>query len=125
VITLWNEAAARIFGFSEAEALGRTLDLIIPDQHRKRHWTGYEATVTSGTTRYGATLLKVPTHHKDGRKLSIAFTVALLKSANQVTQVVAIVRDETDRWNEERELRRRLRALEDASGCPVAEPDKG
>jgi PAS domain S-box-containing protein len=125
VITLWNEAATRIFGFSEAEALGRNLDLIIPDKFRKRHWEGYEATVASGTTRYGATLLKVPALHKDGRNLSIAFTVALLTSANKVTQIVAIVRDETSRWNEERELRRRLRALEEAAGGPAMAPDNG
>lgn len=117
-ITLWNAAATRIFGFSHDEALGQNLDIIIPERQRQRHWAGYEATMASGTTRYGTTLLKVPALHKDGRALSIAFTVALLKSAGKVTHIVAIVRDETARWSEERDLRRRLRALEEASGQP-------
>ena len=116
VITLWNEAATRIFGFSGDEALGQSLDIIIPERQRQRHWTGYDATMASGITRYGTTLLKVPALHKDGRTLSIAFTVTLLKSSGKVTQIVAIIRDETARWNEERELRRRLRALEEAAG---------
>lgn len=120
VITLWNAAAERIFGFSEAEALGQTLDLITPERHRERHWAGYRASMASGTTRYGTTLLRVPALHKDGRALSIAFTVALLKSDGVVTQIVAIIRDETSRWNEERELRRRLRALEDAAAPAAA-----
>jgi PAS domain S-box-containing protein len=117
-ITLWNAAATRIFGFSQDEAMGQNLDIIIPERQRQRHWTGYDATMASGTTRYGTTLLKVPALHKDGRTLSIAFTVVLLKSAGKVTQIVAIVRDETARWSEERDLRRRLRVLEEASGQP-------
>ena len=116
VIVLWNAAATRIFGFSSDDAMGKNLDIIIPERQRQRHWTGYDASMASGTTRYGTTLLKVPALHKDGRTLSIAFTVTLLKSADKVTQIVAIVRDETARWSEERDLRRRLRALEEASG---------
>jgi PAS domain S-box-containing protein len=118
VIVLWNEAATRIFGFSGNEAIGQSLDIIIPERQRQRHWTGYDASMASGTTRYGETLLKVPALHKDGRTLSIAFTVSLLKSAGKVTQIVAIIRDETARWNEERDLRRRLRALEEAASQP-------
>ncbi|MBU6419546.1 MAG: PAS domain S-box protein [Proteobacteria bacterium] len=116
VICLWNAASARIFGFSSDEAIGQNLDIIIPERQRHRHWTGYDATMASGITRYGTTLLKVPALHKDGRTLSIAFTVTLLKAADKVTHVVAIVRDETARWSEERDLRRRLRAFEDAAG---------
>lgn len=118
VITLWNAAATRIFGFSHDEAMGQNLDIIIPERQQQRHWAGYEATMASGTTRYGTTLLKVPALHKDGQTLSIAFTVTLLKTAGEVTQIVAIVRDETVRWSEERDLRRRLRGLEEASGKP-------
>ena len=116
VIVLWNAAATRIFGFSSDDAMGKNLDIIIPERQRQRHWTGYDASMASGTTRYGTTLLKVPALHKDGRTLSIAFTVTLLKAADKVTQIVAIVRDETARWNEERDLRRRLRAFEEAAG---------
>ena len=108
-ITLWNAAAERIFGFSEAEALGRSLDLIIPDRQRGRHWDGYHVTMASGVTKYGADVLRVPALHKDGRTLSIAFTVSMLKGGSEaVNGIVAIVRDETVRFHEMRELRKQL-----------------
>jgi len=116
-ITVWNPAAERMFGFSRDEALGRSLDLIIPERQRQRHWDGYEKTMRTGETRYGTQLLRVPALHKDGHTLSIAFTVALLRGADgAVTGIVAVVRDETTRWNEERALRRRVAELESASG---------
>lgn len=112
-IVLWNAAATRIFGFSEAEALGRSLDIIIPERQRGRHWDGYEKTMSSGQTRYGTTLLRVPALHKDGHTLSIAFTVALLKAEQgQVEGVAAIIRDETSRFQDERALRKRITELE-------------
>lgn len=112
-IVLWNPAATRIFGFGEAEAMGRSLDLIIPERQRKRHWDGYEKTMATGLTRYGSDLLRVPALHKDGRTLSIAFTVSMLFSqSREVTGIVAIVRDETTRFAEERKLRARLQEAE-------------
>jgi len=112
-IVLWNPAAERIFGFSPAEALGRSLDLIIPERFRERHWQGYEKVMRSGETRYGADVLRVPALRKDGRPLSIAFTAALLKGTDgAVESIVAIVRDDTARWNEERALKKRLAELE-------------
>ncbi len=112
-IVLWNAAAQRIFGHSEAQALGQPLDMIIPERLRKRHGEGYEKSMRTGETRYGSSLLRVPALHKDGRTLSIAFSVAMLFSADRkVSAIVAIIRDETDRFNEERELRKRLAELE-------------
>lgn len=111
-IVLWNPAAERIFGFSREEALGRSLDLIIPERFRQRHWDGYDKVMRSGDTRYGTEVLRVPALHKDGRPLSIAFTVALLKRADgTVESIVAIMRDETTRWNEERALKKRAAEL--------------
>jgi PAS domain S-box-containing protein len=112
-ITLWNPAAERMFGFTENEALGQSLDLIVPERQRQRHWDGYHKTMETGQSRYGHDVLRVPALHKDGRALSIAFTVAMLYSADQkVTAIVAIIRDETARFSEERSLRKRLAELE-------------
>ena len=77
-IVLWNAAATRIFGYSEEEALGQTLDLIVPERQRQRHNEGCRKSMETGTTRYGTSLLKVPAKHQDGRTLSIAFTVGML-----------------------------------------------
>jgi PAS domain S-box-containing protein len=112
-ITLWNPGAERMFGYTEAEALGRSLDLITPERLRQRHWDGYHKSMASGTTRYGNDLLRVPAVHKDGRAMSIAFTVALLFTPEQkVRAIVAVIRDETSRFNDDRALRKRLAELE-------------
>jgi len=112
-IIFWNAAAERIFGFSEQEAIGKSLDLIIPERQRQRHWDGYHKTMDTGQTRYGHDLLRVPALHKEGRPLSIAFTVAMLYTPDhKVSAIVAIVRDETTRWTDERDMRKRIAELE-------------
>lgn len=112
-IMVWNGAAERIFGFTESEAIGQSLDLITPERQRQRHWDGYAKTMRTGVTRYGADVLRVPAIHKDGRALSIAFTVALLRDADEaVIGIAAIIRDETRRWTEDRQMRKRLAELE-------------
>lgn len=120
-IVVWNAAATRLFGFSEAEALGHSLDLIIPERQRSRHNEGYAKTVDTGITRYGSSLLRVPALHKDGHTLSIAFTVALLTgSQGQVGGVAAVIRDETARFNDDKALRRRLAELEQLAARSAA-----
>ena len=112
-ITLWNPASQRMFGYTEEEALGKSLDLIIPERLRKRHWEGYDKTMATGQTRYGTDVLRVPAVHKDGRSMSIAFTVAMLFSSdNKVSAIVAVIRDETARFAEERNLKKRVAELE-------------
>jgi PAS domain S-box-containing protein len=113
IIALWNPAATRLFGYPEAEALGQSLNLIIPERLRNRHNAGFDHSMRTATTRYGEQLLKVPALHKDGHILSIAFTVAMLFGENHaVTGVAAVIRDETARFKAERELTQRLAALE-------------
>ena len=112
-IIFWNGAAARIFGYTEAEALGRSLDLIIPERLRERHWQGYGRVMNTGETRYGNDVLRVPALHKDGHALSIAFTVALLRGPDESSWIIAAtIRDETARWQEELALKQRVAALE-------------
>ena len=118
-IVLWNPAATRIFGYSEQEALGQSLDLIVPERQRQRHSEGYEKSMETGTTRYGSSLLKVPALHKDGGTLSIAFSVGMLFDENhRASGVVAIIRDETERFAEERALKKRISDLENPPQQP-------
>lgn len=106
-ITYWNEAAERLFGWSAVEATGQSLDLIVPERFRARHNEGYHRVVATGSTRYGDQLLEVPALRKDGRPLSIAFTITLLKAADgRVERMVAVIRDDTERWNEKRSRQR-------------------
>jgi PAS domain S-box-containing protein len=120
LIRLWNPAAVRLFGFTAEEAVGQSLDLIIPDRFRERHWSGYREVVRTARTRYGTDVLRVPALRKDGRRISIAFTVALLRDAGgQVTSMAAIIRDETSRWKEEQALRRRVAELEASRPDPL------
>jgi PAS domain S-box-containing protein len=112
-ITLWNGAAERLFGYSAAEALAQSLDLIIPESQRKRHWDGYHHVMQTGETRYGTGVLRVPAIRKDGTRISVAFTVGLLKDAGgRVEGIFAILRDDTERWETEKALRKRVAALE-------------
>jgi len=117
-IVLWNAAATRIFGYSEDEALGNSLDLIIPERHRQRHNDGCRKSMDTGITRYGTSLLKVPALHQSGSMLSIAFTVGMLFDENQkVNGIVAVIRDETERFAEERALKKRISELEESQGA--------
>ena len=110
LITFWNPGAERIFGFTAREAVGRSLDLIIPENLRARHWSGFRHTMETGTSRYGhGDLLSVPGLTKDGRRISVEFTIVLLRSETQaVAGTVAVMRDVTKRFEELRELKRRL-----------------
>lgn len=116
-IRLWNRGAEQIFGHPPEEALGRSLDLIIPEALRSRHWEGYHKVMATGETRYGDALLAVPALHRDGRRLSIEFTVIPLRDgAGRMAGIAAVIRDVSERWQKEQSLRRRLAELEKRAG---------
>ena len=110
VIRVWNRGATRIFGFAEAEALGRSLDLIVPENLRERHWQGYRATMRTGQSRYGnGQILSVPAARKDGTRVSVEFTIVpFTDNAGRMIGIAAIMRDATARFEELRALRRQL-----------------
>ena len=108
-ITFWNHAAERLFGWPASDAVGQTLDLIVPERQRARHWAGYEQTMRTGETKYGTDLLQVPSLHADGERRSIAFTVTLLHDGSPAPSgIAAIIRDETARRREDQALRQRV-----------------
>ena len=113
LIRLWNVGAEAMFGYSAAEAVGQSLDLIIPERQRGRHWEGYHKVMATGVTRYGTELLAVPAVRKDGTRISLEFTIVLFRDeAGQPMGTAALIRDVTARWQQERALKERLAALE-------------
>ena len=113
-IRVWNSGAETIFGYTSEEAIGKSLDIIVPDKLRERHWEGYYKVMETGETRYGSELLKVPAAHKDGKRISVEFTIILVRDhQNEVIGSAAIIRDVTESWQHEKELKGRLKLLED------------
>ena len=117
-IRFWNRSATRIFGFEPDEALGQTLDLIVPESLRARHWEGYNRVMAGGESRYGiGDLLAVPAMRKDGKRISIEFTVLPLRDdGGALLGIAAFLRDATARFEELRALRRELAALKARRG---------
>lgn len=102
-IRRWNEAAARLFGFSAPEAIGQSIDLIIPAHLRAAHWAGFQNAVASGSTRLAGRPALTRAVHKDGTRLYVEMTFALVKDdAGRVVGSVAIARDVTERVARER-----------------------
>src|SRR5262245_57671378 len=117
IIRLWNDGAARMFGYSADEAIDQSLDVIIPEKLRERHWKGYFQTMATGYTQYADKLLSVPATHRDGQRLSIEFSVALLRDdAGQIVGISAIMREISERRNAERALRAKIAELESGVG---------
>jgi PAS domain S-box-containing protein len=112
-IRLWNTGAETIFGYSAREALGQSLDLIIPEKLRQRHWEGYQRVMDTGKTRYGTELLNVPALRKKGKRLSIEFSILLVRDLqNEIIGSAAVMRDVTERWKKEKALNEKLKSLE-------------
>jgi PAS domain S-box-containing protein len=112
-IRYWNAAATRLFGHGETEAIGASLDLIVPERLRLRHWQGYDEVMKGRQSRYAeGALLSVPALHKDGRQISVEFTILPFHDASgAMLGIAAVMRDATARFEEVRALRRELAAL--------------
>ena len=112
IINFWNSGAGRLFGYSPDEAISRSLDFIIPERLRQRHWDGYRRVMETGKSRYGESdVLSVPAVRKDGTIISVEFTVVPLQNAGRMTGMVAIMRHVTSRFNKMRALKRKLAEL--------------
>lgn len=112
-IRLWNDAAVDMFGWPAEDAVGQSLDIIIPEKMRGAHWTGWDRVMETGVTRYGLEPLTAPGVRKDGTRISLEFSIVMLKDdEGRVEGVAAVLRDVTARWEKERELKRRVRELE-------------
>jgi PAS domain S-box-containing protein len=117
VVRLWNRGAERMFGFSAAEAIGQSMDIIIPERLRTRHWDGWNRVMETGVTRYGTEVLAVPALRKDGQTISIEFTIQLVRDAEgRILGPAAVMREVTARFKRDKELRARLKELEAKQG---------
>jgi PAS domain S-box-containing protein len=120
IIRFWNPGAERIFGHASNDAIGCSLDLIIPERLRQRHWDGYRRVMETAKSRYGeGDVLSVPAVRKDGATISVEFTIVMLQNKDQMIGIAAIMRDVTKRFEEMRTLKRRL------TGVAAASPQKG
>lgn len=118
-IRIWNAAAERLFGFTAAEALGQSLDLIIPERLRAAHWRGFDEALARGATKLGgrATLTRAQT--RDGRAVYVDMSFSVLTGDDgQVRGSMAIARDATERRAELQALRERLAAQGPAAPAP-------
>ena len=114
IIRLWNDGAEAIFGYSAEEALGQSLDLIVPEKLRKRHWEGYRKVMATAKTKYGKETLAVPAITKDDNRISIEFTIVLVTNdSGEPLGTAAIIRDVTERFLKQKELKKRLAELEE------------
>ena len=112
-IRFWNSGAERMFGHTSAEALGQSLDLIIPENLRARHWQGYFRVMETGQTKYLTERLTSPGVRKDGSRLSLEFSMVLLRDEQGgIEGCATIMRDVTARWQKEKELKKRLATCE-------------
>lgn len=117
IIRFWNPGAERLFGYSGDEATGQSLDLIIPERLRQRHWDGYARVIQTGQSHYAdSDVLSVPAVRKDGATISVEFTIAPLRDGNgQLVALAAILRDVSKRFDEMRALKRKLEAAKPSS----------
>ncbi len=113
IIRLWSPGAETVFGYTADQAIGQSLDIIVPEPLRQRHWDGYQQTMRTGVTRYARDLLAVPAIRSDGQRISIEFTIALVRdSEGTLIGAGEVIRDVTARWSRDKALKERLADME-------------
>ena len=113
IIRLWNSGAEAMFGYAAQEAIGQSMDIIIPEKHRAKHWEAYGKVMQTGVTKYGREVLAVPAMTKDGRRISIEFNIVLLRDqAGEIIGSAATIHDVSARWERDKAMRARLAELE-------------
>jgi PAS domain S-box-containing protein len=106
MIRVWNSAAARIFGFAAEEALGKSLDLIIPERLREAHWRGFHHAMQTGTTRLGGQPTMTRGLHRSGQRLYVQMSFAVVRlPSGVVAGSVAVARDATAQYEEQKARR--------------------
>jgi PAS domain S-box-containing protein len=114
IIRYWNRGAELMFQHPASGALGKSLDLIIPENLRGRHWEGFHRVMATGETKYNTGLLTSPGVRRDGSRLSLEFSMVLLRDeSGAMAGCAAVMRDVTERWQREKELKERLKACEE------------
>ncbi len=114
VIQIWNLGANKMFGYSPEEAVGQTLDIIIPDRFRDSHWDGFNNTMATGHSKYEEDMLSVPAIKKDGSRISIEFTIVMSKDDQGIpTGISAIIRDVSERRQQDKQMKDRVAELEE------------
>jgi PAS domain S-box-containing protein len=117
VIRYWNAAAERVFGFGAADAVGESLDIIIPEAFRERHWAGYERALAAGETKYRGQSLATKAQKADGTEFYVELGFEVVHGEDgAVIGAMATARDITERFERDRGLRRELRELKERLG---------
>ena len=115
-ISHWNAAAERIFGHAASSAIGQSLDIIIPEQYREAHWTGFDRALADGDTKFRGQVLPTRALRADGETIYVELSFAIVKDSDgTILGALAAARDITERWNRDREMRRELRELKQAA----------
>ena len=121
IIQRWNPGAETVFGFTAAESIGQSLDMIIPERMRKAHWDGYNKAILRGGTIPGRTSMVTRSLHKSGEQIYIDMSFAMVKdSAGNMLGSLAIARDATKRFLEEKSLRKQLNELTAKPPAPAS-----
>ncbi|MGE5595371.1 MAG: PAS domain S-box protein [Hyphomicrobiales bacterium] len=116
IIRIWNASAERVFGHPAEKAIGQSLDILIPESLREAHWRGFDRALEAGETKYKGQALPTKSFTADGRDIYVELSFGILKDASgAVIGATAHARDITERFQQDREMRRELRALREAA----------